>query len=404
MSGQFEKREMTFDFDGLIQLLAGHLYSEKKVFFREMIQNGHDAIQRRIRYDPQFDRDYGRIDILTDLTSNPAKIVFRDNGVGMTEQDLVTFLARIGNSGTRAARQGEVDHELDKTIGQFGIGFLSGFVVGSKVEVRTRHYSLPATAGCLWTNSGQIDYMIEPVEIQNVGSEVTIYLRSAEDRGLLHEESIKEVIQHYADMLRIPIYLNDESHRLPSVNARVMPWERTGISPEVMRMDAMLYLERSVPDNVLEVIPVKLAEAATDDHPAVFAEGLLYITSVRVLAREMPRTVRVFLKRMFLCEDAKELLPPWATFVNGIINTSSLLPNAVETTLRGMSLSYTSETGLAISLLSILSSLKNTSLIASGRFLLITIFQSRALAITMSPSSRNSTTSSNGASIQTHPS
>ena len=107
-----------------------------------------------------------------------------------------------------------------------------------------------------------------------------------------------------------------------------MPWERTGVSSEVMRMDAMSILERSVPDNVLEVIPIELAEAATEDHPAVFAEGLLYITSVRVLAREMPRTVRVFLKRMFLCEDAKEILPPWATFVNGIINTSSLLPNA----------------------------------------------------------------------------
>src|SRR4051794_28440500 len=129
-------------------------------------------------------------------------------------------------------------------------------------------------------------------------------------------------------MIRIPIYLNDEGHRLPSVNARVMRWERIGISSKKMRMAAMLYLERSVPDNVLEVIPIKLADAATENAPAVFAEGLLYITSTRVLAREVPRTVRVFLKRMFLCEDAKEILPPWATFVNGIINTSSLLPNA----------------------------------------------------------------------------
>ena len=206
MSGQFEKRLMTFDFDGLIQLLAGHLYLEKKVFIREMIQNGHDAIQRRTRYDPQFDRDYGRIDILTDLNSNPAKIVFRDNGVGIDGGRPRHISGKNWDSVQRAAREAEVDHEDDKTIGQFGIGFLSGFVVGSKVEVRTRHYSLPATAGCLWKNAGQIDYTIEPIEIQNVGSEVTIYLRSADDRGLLHEDSIKEVIRHYADMLRIPIY------------------------------------------------------------------------------------------------------------------------------------------------------------------------------------------------------
>lgn len=93
------KREMTFDFDGLIQLLAGHLYSEKKVFIRELIQNAHDAIQRRVAAELGFDRDQGHIDILTDLASSPGKIVFRDNGIGMTKEDLEIFLSTIGKSG-----------------------------------------------------------------------------------------------------------------------------------------------------------------------------------------------------------------------------------------------------------------------------------------------------------------
>lgn len=80
--------EMQFDFDGLIQLLAGHLYSEKKVFIRELIQNSHDAIQRRAKVDPDFSVENGRIDISTDLSVEPEIIRFSDNGLGMSKQDL----------------------------------------------------------------------------------------------------------------------------------------------------------------------------------------------------------------------------------------------------------------------------------------------------------------------------
>jgi HSP90 family molecular chaperone len=318
-------KEMTFDFDGLIQLLAGHLYSEKKVFIRELIQNAHDAIVRRVAADSSFERDQGHIDILTDLTASPSRIVFRDNGIGMTQLDLEVLLSTIGKSGTNEAR--EADEKLD-VIGQFGIGFLSGFVVGGRVEVRTRHWHAPEDEGCLWENSGRADYTITPCTLQHIGTEVTIFLRSAEDRGLLHDDAVKKVIRDYADMLRVSIRLNDPGHQTPPINTRFMPWEKTGISEQEMRIDAMIYLERTVPDNVLEVIPIRIHEPTSKDMPAMQAEGLLYITRTRVFAVDAPRTVRVFLKRMFLCEGAKELLPPWATFINGILNTHSLTPNA----------------------------------------------------------------------------
>jgi HSP90 family molecular chaperone len=316
---------MTFDFDGLIQLLAGHLYSEKKVFIRELIQNAHDAIQRRAAEDATFERDQGHIDILTDLTASPGRIVFRDNGLGMTQRDLEISLSTIGKSGTREAR--EADALLD-VIGEFGIGFLSGFVVGAKVEVRTRHWKAAEKEGCLWENSGRASYTIVPCSLPHVGTEVTVHLRSAEDRGLLHDDAVKKVVRYYADMLRIAIHLNDPGHHAPPINTRVMPWERIGGSDSEMRLDAMIYLDRAVPDSVLEVIPIRIDDPESNGKPPLQAEGLLYVTRTRVLATDTPRTVRVFLKRMFLCEGAKELLPPWATFINGIINTSSLSPNA----------------------------------------------------------------------------
>ena len=313
-------KEMTFDFDGLIQLLAGHLYSEKKVFIRELIQNAHDAIQRRAAKDPAFDRDTGHIDILTDLTAEPGRIVFRDNGLGMTEQDLEQFLSTIGKSGTLLAR--EAEHVPD-VIGQFGIGFLSGFVVGSKVEVRTRHMDAPPEAGCLWENDGRKDYSITPCRRDAIGTEVIVHLRGAEDRGLLHDDAVKKVIRDYADMLRVAIHLNDPSHQSSPVNTRHMPWERSGVPDPEMRRDCMIYLEMTMPDSVLEVIPVR-----ENGEFGARVEGLLYITRTRVIGTDAPRTIRVFQKRMFLCEGAKELLPPWATFVNGILNTPDLSPNA----------------------------------------------------------------------------
>ena len=305
--------KMELDFQGLIRILAGHLYSKKEIFIRELIQNAHDAIWRRHYTNKDFDVGQGRIDIVTDLTGEIGRIVFRDNGIGMTEEDLIEFLSAIGRSGTLTAR-----NEAPEIIGQFGIGFLSGFVVASRIEVRTRHFSAKPDQACLWVSNGDQDYSITSLTWDRVGTEVTILVKEASDRGLLQEEAVRKVITTYADMLRVAIYVNDPQHIRSPANMQNMPWERDGVSAEEMRFDNMLYLEKRVPDSVLEVIPVKETDV----------EGLLYITRSRAIGHPAPRTIRVFLKRMFLCEGTEELLPPWATFVNGIMNTTTLEPNA----------------------------------------------------------------------------
>jgi molecular chaperone HtpG len=305
--------KMELDFQGLIKILAGHLYSKKEIFIRELIQNAHDAIWRRHHSDDDFDVGQGRIDLVTDLTGGKGRIVFRDNGIGMRDSDLIQFLSAVGRSGTQAAQE-----EVPEVIGQFGIGFLSGFVVGERIEVRTRHWSARPEEGCLWQSLGDQDYDITPATLDRIGTEVTVILKDASDRDLLQEDTLRQVIATYADMLKVAIHLNDPQHLRDTVNLRVMPWEREGLSADEMRFDSVLYLEKRVPDSVLEVIPINEPDA----------QGLLYITKTRVLGLDVPRTVRVFLKRMFLCEGAVELLPKWATFVNGLINTTALDPNA----------------------------------------------------------------------------
>ncbi len=140
-----KKLKMELDFDGLLQILAKNLYNKKDVFIREITQNSHDACWRRHHRDDAFDIGQAAIDILPDLTADPGRIVFRDNGEGMTNDDLVEFLSTIGRSGTKEARE-----DAPEVIGQFGIGFLSGFVIGCRVEVRTRHFTAEPEEALLW--------------------------------------------------------------------------------------------------------------------------------------------------------------------------------------------------------------------------------------------------------------
>ena len=299
--------EMDFDWDGLIRLLARNLYSEKRIFVRELIQNAHDAVLRRRHDEPGFG---GRIDIRSDTISST--ITFRDDGYGMDREDLVAFLSTVGKGATALARNDSV-HGL---VGQFGIGFLSAFVVADKVEVRTR--KVGEKTGWLWRNSGSRTYEIEQFDsIDRPGTTVTVYVQRTEV-GILQPPEISEVVTQYADMLLVPIYIDDTD--LPT-NTMRMPWEQKHLDRQATELDCRNYLERRMQDSVLEVIPFDLKE----NHGA---DGVLYISAARAIGVDAPRTVQIYLNRMFVSGNVPEILPRWASFVNGVINSTSLEPTA----------------------------------------------------------------------------
>jgi HSP90 family molecular chaperone len=300
-------REMQFDFDGLIQLLAGHLYSEKQVFLRELIQNACDSITRRHAKDPLA--PIGRIDV----QSYPQELVLEiaDNGDGMTDHDLAEFLSTIGKSGTRLEKP-----SIAGLVGEFGIGFLAAFLVGKRVEVMTRRFD--SSQGWSWVNEGRKDYDLTPCCVPAVGTTVRVHLKGVEERGILYEEELRALIRKYAELLPVPIYLNGQAE---AVNLQTMPWEQSGLTESERLHACHLYLEEKMPDRILEVIPFRLDNG-------VKASGVLYFTKTRAVGIEIPRSVRLYLRRMFLAENAPDLLPQWATFVNGIINAEDLTPTA----------------------------------------------------------------------------
>jgi HSP90 family molecular chaperone len=291
---------MQFDWDGLIVLLAQNLYSEKRIFIRELVQNAHDAIRRRAR-----GLEQGRIEI----TTNPdgCAFVIADNGIGMSRADLVDYLSTIGTGATRA------EQGVPGLVGHFGIGFLSAFIVAEKVEVITRRVG--EKTSWKWTNIGSREYEIfETDELSDPGTIVRVLVRSSE-KGLIHSDEIKAVIEDYCDMLEVPIYLNNS--RRP-INRVVMPWEQVDIADDRLELDCRIYISEQFKEDALEIIPIRTVDTS----------GILYISRSRSLVVSAPRTVQVYLNRMFVSASITDLLPEWASFVNGVITSSSLVPTA----------------------------------------------------------------------------
>ena len=302
-------REMTLDFNGLMRILANSLYSEKKVFIRELVQNGHDSILRRENRERQH---RGRIDIET--RPEEEWISFADNGIGMSSADLHSYLSRIGTSGTSELGRGS--EHVSGLVGRFGIGFLSGFIIAARMEVRTR--KLGEVEGWLWKNEGGKAYTVEPCIVESAGTTVKVFMKDPVDRMLLEPEEVIKVVREYCDMLRVPIHVNRGA---AAVNVQVMPWERDDLNDEEGDLECRVYLARTIRgDSLIETFPVRLTQPFR-------AGGILYISRLRTFGVRVPRNVLIFQDRMFVTNDA-ELLPPWAEFVSGIIETAGLTPNA----------------------------------------------------------------------------
>ena len=307
-----ERFKMETNFEGLIKLLAEHLYSEPDVFVRELVQNANDSIVRRRRAEPDL---AGRIEI--DIDSSTRTLRFRDNGLGMDARDIREFLSVIGSSGTGATRrelgaQGGAALEL---IGQFGIGMLSAFVVAERVVVRTRKLGEPG--GFAWHNSGSVDCELFADPKEDVGTEIVVSV--APDYAFLLEESrLRETVVRYCEFIQFPISIGGRG----PVNAIEAPWHRASWASDEAREAAYAdFLNRRYPDLILDVIPVEVSGEYE-------ARGALFISDRGLPDINAAGTVDIYVRRMLIRANDDSLLPPWAKFVRGVIDTPDLCPTA----------------------------------------------------------------------------
>ena len=298
------KKDSTYQFQvdlkGMIALLSEHIYSSPTVFIRELLQNGMDAVTVRKGIDVEF---VGRLDIFFEGQN---RLVFQDNGIGLTEQDVHQFLSVIGQSSKRGAL---VDKDL---IGKFGIGLLSCLVVSETIIVESR--ALYGGPSVRWVGRADGTYEVSQMEsLPEVGTRVILEAKTAW-ASLFEREQVKQQLLFYGSALPIAVYMHQDGEVVQLLDGNPI-WMDSSCSKE----DLLAYGKTVFKTRFLDVFRLQSEAGALC--------GVAYVLPHKVNA-STTKEHKIFLKRMYLGEQATNLLPEWTSFVRCIFNTNTLQPTA----------------------------------------------------------------------------
>jgi molecular chaperone HtpG len=306
---------------GILKLLSEHLYSDPKVALRELIQNAHDSCLRRLAEDPDYDDLDPRIDIYIDKEKH--QFVIKDNGSGLTEQEIHDYLATIGRGYTGELRerlQFSSRGEVLALIGQFGLGLLSAFIVADRIELVTRSYQ-PKEPAWHWISLGEETYTLAQTSRPSPGSTFTLNLK-LEGYFLQNEDVVREGIRTYADFLTVPIHLNDSVEPVNTIDA---PWHLPDVSMEDYRQ---FVAERFGANAPLTIVPLHdhVEPVGDDDELVTPLAGVLFVPTGSIISVREYGDVAIYIRRMYITNEDRDLLPRWARFVRGVVDSPVLRP------------------------------------------------------------------------------
>jgi len=332
-----EKQTMGFQAEvkQLLQLMIHSLYSNKEIFLREMISNASDAADR-LRYEaldkPEIYENDPDLKIIISYDKDKRTITISDNGIGMTKEEAIAHLGTIAKSGTKEfITRLTGDEQKDAAlIGQFGVGFYSGFIVADKITVETRKANTPATEAVRWESAGEGDFSVETIEKTRRGTDITLHLREGEDE-LLTNWRLKGIIRKYSDHIPIPIQMeqdiwDDETKsmkpgtELATVNQASALWSRS-------RSDVTDEQYKEFYKHVSH----DFNDPLTWTHNRV--EGRTEYTQLLYIPQHAPFDlwdrnkrggIKLYVKRVFIMDDAEQLMPVYLRFVKGVIDSNDL--------------------------------------------------------------------------------
>ncbi|KIF75299.1 heat shock protein 90 [Streptomyces sp. 150FB] len=310
------------DLRGLVDLLSHHLYSSPRVYLRELLQNAVDALTARHALAPAEVPAGAPAEAFgIRLYADGTVVRVEDDGVGLTPDDVHTFLATIGRSSKRADRIAE---QRDDFIGQFGIGLLSCFLVADEIHVLSRSARTPDAPAVEWRGRGDGSYTVRTLPASarpRPGTTVTLTPRA--DAGeWTRPDQVQALAQHFGSLLRHPVTFDDGKTgggAGASVNPEPAPWARTYPTPGTRSRALAAYGEEVFGFTPLDTIDLDL--------PAVGLKGIACVLPEAVPAGRR-HGHRVHVKGMLLSEQAPEILPEWAFFVRCVIDAESLRPTA----------------------------------------------------------------------------
>ncbi|MFF1462899.1 molecular chaperone HtpG [Streptomyces sp. NPDC058330] len=306
----------------LLQLMVHSIYSNKEIFLRELISNASDALDKR-RLAALTDQSLMAEDphVAIEADKEARTLTVRDNGIGMSRDDVVGLIGTIAKSGTaEALRKLRENKESAELIGQFGVGFYSVFMVAEKVILHTRKAG--EAAGVRWESEGDGTYTIEAADDVPEGTSVTVHLRPADEEDALHdfadEWKIREIVKRYSDFISFPIRMGDDT-----LNSMKALWARP--RSEVKDEEYREFYQHISHDWTEPLDIIQMRAEGTFEY-----EALLFIPARAphdLFQRDARHGIQLYVRRVFILDDSRDLLPGYLRFVKGVVDAADLSLN-----------------------------------------------------------------------------
>jgi len=332
----------------LLDLMIHSLYSNKEIFMRELVSNAADASDK-LRFealsdDALYESD-AELKIRVEFDKDAKTITITDNGIGMNRQEVIENIGTIANSGTKKFFDNMTgDQSKDsQLIGQFGVGFYSAFIVADKVTLKTRRAGLTAEHGVEWSSEGKGEFTIETIDKPSRGTEIILHLRDDQEE-FLNSWRLRNCITKYSDHINLPIVM-----------------QKDAVPNEEGEIDESVVLEDETVNKATALWTLSKNEISEDDYKEFYkqiahdfqdpltwshnkVEGKTEYTSLLYIPAKAPfdlwdrdrmHGLKLYVKRVFIMEDADQLMPRYLRFIRGVIDTNDLPLNVSREILQG---------------------------------------------------------------------
>ena len=384
-SPELKKHTFEAEVAQLLHLVTHSLYSNADIFVRELVSNASDACDK-LRFEATNDdslyEDDGELRIRIAVDEEAKTITFTDNGIGMNEADAIENLGTIAKSGTKAFldKLSESQKQEGQLIGQFGVGFYSGFIVADTISVESRKAGDAADKGVRWVSDGTGSFTVEPITKETRGTAITLHLKEQYSEGedsYLDRGKIKQLVNKYSDHISLPIQMRkevwqedevEEGSDTPTNGQMVLTdeWETINKASALWTRSSSEIEDEEYVDfykNISYDMDAPLTWTHNRVEGRVQYTQLLYIPKkapVDLYTRDQQHGLKLYVKRVFIMDEAEQLLPMYLRFVKGVIDSADLPLNVSRELLQESRDVKSIRDGNARRILTLLASLANS--------------------------------------------
>ncbi|MCH9646047.1 MAG: molecular chaperone HtpG [Proteobacteria bacterium] len=325
----------------LLHLMIHSLYSNKEIFLRELVSNASDAVDK-LKFESLSNdtivEGKEELQVHIDVDKDAGTITITDNGIGMTQEEVMANIGTIANSGTKKFLQSldEKQAEDSNLIGQFGVGFYAAFIVADEVVLTTRKAGDDQANGTIWTSKGEGEYSLETATVKDFGTKITLHIK-ADEKEFLDDYCLRGIISKYSDHITVPIMMIKPAEE----ESDAIEYEMVNKANAFWTQDKR-DLKQEDYDEFYKSLTFDFEAPLTQMHNRVEGKldytSLLYIPSKAPFDMWEPKRkggIKLYAKRVFIMEDNEELMPMYLRFIKGVIDTADLSLNVSREILQG---------------------------------------------------------------------